>query len=361
MLKSIVSLFFVLFVIMQTSMMEYVNSSGNRTTLSVCIERQFAVSTADNNMQRITTNFTHSDLFYDECRRDSRYCVPSLIGVVCNDDNKKESAVATDSSTITIDDNRLQQRTYSFTTKEEANEEIINPKPTPIPSNELVTERFRAIAPFDSTSRHASTYYWRFRLTYNFFLNSTRPLFNSKGELDVNRTTLPVRELSNKDLEQLAWTISLPSKVELGTPTQLWVGIKNISDRDVRVTCSESDLSFFFLNSIMIRKVDDGQVVFLTKTGVRNYYDLKKSTSTNLFPVVTLKPGETFDLPYESFDLLENYVLTEPGEYELTFFTRQYCDEAERPLANMAREYPRKATVRFTVLPKHIDNESSVK
>lgn len=350
MLKSIAALFFVLFVIMQTYMAGYANSSDAGTTLSDNIGRQFVATAENNNVQHNTNYSAYGGSLNEEYNKDSNFVVPSLVGVAYNEyDDKKATTADIDSSSPVIDDCRLQQRTYSIATKEEANEEITNPKPTPIPSNELVTERFRAIAPFDSSPRHASTYYWRFRMTYNFFLASTIPLFNSKGELDFNRTTLLNRELSKNELMQLAWTVSLPSKFKLGTPAELSVGLKNISDRDVSVTCSKSDPSFFFLNSITIRKVDNGRVVFLTKTGAYNYYNLKGTRE--LYPVVTLKPGETFDFPY-AFDLMQNYVLTAPGEYELTFFTRQYCDEAERPLADMEREYPRKATVRFTVLPE---------
>ena len=51
-------------------------------------------------------------------------------------------------------------------------------------------------------------------------------------------------------------------------------------------------------------------------------------------------------------DLTEFFDLTEPGEYELTFYTRRFINDDGAPAEDQEREFPRKSTARFRILPK---------
>ena len=246
-----------------------------------------------------------------------------------------------------LDDKGLTENPYYFANREEATAEFRNPRPVPIPTNADIW--LRGVAAEEFLARPGKGFIIFFKSWYEFYLNT----IISERSTEESSTVSKVMTLDNEKFKNLAWKVSVPDKVETGEAIPLKVGVVNASSDEVSVSCLINEqLRTFYLNSIVIRRVDDSRVVKLTAKGARDYFAPVTGFSIILQPVATLKPGDYYEFLGPGFDLAENYDLSEPGEYELVFYTRQYHDENMHPLENQERKYPRKSTVRFTVLPK---------
>ena len=247
-------------------------------------------------------------------------------------------------------------QSYSYVSLQEARAEIERPQPTAIPSNDDVFLRRLAMVKVGAYAPNDDAFS-ELRANYKRYLNTlvgASPFQESISTgIFADAATVGVESsLDDERYKSFAWRIEVPTSSEVGDPIPIKVELVNTSSASVRVSCPWERLSFFYLNSILICRVDNHEIVSLTAKGAHDYYGDGRSKSRNEAEQVELEAGKTFELLDRTFDLAENYDLSKPGEYELIFYTRQYCDEFHLPLENQMREYPRNATVRFTVTAK---------
>ena len=241
-----------------------------------------------------------------------------------------------------LDSKGMTSNPYYFANKAEAFEERTNPRPVEIPTNGDLWLRDVASSAFLARPGKAFVK-WIGVLKYNRYLYSF-----------VNRSSNAIYDgsLHNDRLARLEWKVSAPEKVVVGDAIPLKVGVVNVSSGKIKVACLNDQMHYFYLQSIIITRVGTNQRVKLTEQGAREYFNFGGGYATFSDTGATLEPGGYYEALDKSFDLAENYDLSEPGEYELVFYARQFCDEKLIPLANQEREFPRKATLRFTVSPK---------
>ena len=161
------------------------------------------------------------------------------------------------------------------------------------------------------------------------------------------------REIANWDnldmsgLKQLQWDAETDKKsYKIGEPIVLRLSLKNISQGEIQVLYPR--LSYGFqLNSIDLKKItkDKKQRVNLTKDGYRHYMQVGFHGNPRPFNSFQLKPGEKAPT-HATFGVLHSfYDVSEPGEYELTFYTRNYLGDDEHQIG----EYPKPCTIRFKI------------
>jgi len=169
-------------------------------------------------------------------------------------------------------------------------------------------------------------------------------LLEGCGLPEKNRSKLDV-----SDFKKLAWVIKMNKKsYRPSEQIGISVSLHNISAEEVTILNIPS-MPAFFLCSMKIEKIRpaENQAVLLTKEGTRLYdsgpfYDRGSKSSPKS---VTLKPGDTVEIYNPIKTLNRYYDLSENGEYELTFFTRNFLGSDEEQVG----EYPRPCTVRFKI------------
>lgn len=259
---------------------------------------------------------------------------------------------------------------YSFSSMNDAYEEIINPRATTIPSNIDVAYRLLALLKAGIPQREISEYV-HFYKKYNAYLNSIingcsfSEVVTSQSLFGSPRSVLSEKqypEIDDKLFEGLAWKLDLSSSIESPNRILLQIEIMNISSSNIEVARLYNQWSFFFLNSIIIRRLDNQELVSLTNKGAHDYYDvvtaLPRSKEASL---VSLEPGESCVLNDQKFDLFDNYDLAEPGDYEIIFYARKYCDRYGLPVTEQELKCPRKASAQFTILPTNNETASERK
>ena len=151
----------------------------------------------------------------------------------------------------------------------------------------------------------------------------------------------------------LEWRATVPETVFCGESVPLIMAVKNQSNHEV-ISGEITVFPAFYLCSIhLMRKEGESfQPVTMTRDGAESFYAGWSGRGFLTFKV-PIKPGEERPLQtVREFDLRQYYDLSKPGEYKLTFYTRRFLDENGEPAEDQEREYPRKTTVRFTILPK---------
>jgi hypothetical protein len=169
------------------------------------------------------------------------------------------------------------------------------------------------------------------------------------------------RDLSKIDrsfLKQLEWMAETnKNSYEVGEPIELYISLRNISNKEV--TFSKRPLTNdFILVSIELKKTWNNKLeqVELTRSGFASYLFRLPNfpwRPPRLFGVVKLQPGEK-GLTNQSLQTINQYYdLSHPGEYELTFYTRNFQADDEHQIG----EYPKPCTIRFTIVDKIENNK----
>jgi hypothetical protein len=148
--------------------------------------------------------------------------------------------------------------------------------------------------------------------------------------------------------KQLEWKVETNKNIyELGEPIYLRFLIKHISDGSMRIIENDLINPYFILHSINLTKVEEKEKikVFLTQQGYINYMPAKVLIDKNkLFNhLCILKPAEDIQIQFMRQSLNLFYDLTLSGEYELTFYTRNYIGD------NQVGEFPKPCTIHFKI------------
>ena len=155
----------------------------------------------------------------------------------------------------------------------------------------------------------------------------------------------PEFTINKDDLKKLEWVIKTnKSSYQPGEPIGISVSLRNISTERVWVRLHYTAAAFI-RDSMMIAKIwkDEKQGVSVTaEAGRRSGYmiDISRPFSSGY-----LEPGDIrrIHLPYKALNWY--YDLSETGEYELTFYTRNFLGTDEEQIG----EYPKPCTVRFKI------------
>ena len=192
------------------------------------------------------------------------------------------------------------------------------------------------------------------RRTYIEGRQKNYDIFLRKFLWDYNERKVPWDSLDISDFKKLAWVMKTnKSSYQLGEPIGISVSLQNISTEDVKVLCVSPTEAFFLCSTKVKNRTDwrhllhlDFEDVSLTEKGTAIYtggslYEKRK----NMRPEsITLKPGEMTEYhPVKTLNLY--YDLSEGGEYELAFYTRNFLGSDEEQVG----EYPKPCTIRFTI------------
>ena len=243
---------------------------------------------------------------------------------------------------------------FHITTKQEASEELLHPKAEYPPTNAEIVARYDAINPVMEYHKSGCDMLRLFSGEYDKYLRLFGSVSNESKEDNLLSS-------SRSNLERLQWQVSIPETVSLCEPIPVEIKLENISDKEI-VIRSRPLYPPFYLYSIKLTRADSKEQVKISKRGLQMLYN-GWATSYARISGTNLKPGEEYAIktigPFRDnlesgtgCDLTKAYDLSEPGEYELTFYTRRFLDENGEPAEDQEREYPRKTTVRFTILPK---------
>ena len=155
--------------------------------------------------------------------------------------------------------------------------------------------------------------------------------------------------LDMSGLQKLEWVVKTNKTIyQPGEPVGISISLRNFSTEDVRF-CGGYLPTGFFIISMLITKIqkDDKQEVYLTKEGYRLYgnyegfFDLSLRQGHDRY----LQPGDMGKV-YHTFQTLNHYYdLSEAGEYELTFYTRNFLADDKHQIG----EYPKPCTIRFKI------------
>ena len=194
------------------------------------------------------------------------------------------------------------------------------------------------------------------RRTYIEGRQKNYDIFLRKFLWDYNERKVPWDSLDISDFKKLAWVMKTnKSSYQLGEPIGISVSLQNISTEEVNVL-REIPTEAFLLCSMKVKNRTDWRHLLhydfenvpLTKKGI----DIYTSDSFSLYgkiarsESVTLKPGEMVEYPpVRKFILNLYYDLSEGGEYELAFYTRNFLGSDEEQIG----EYPKPCTIRFKV------------
>ena len=243
---------------------------------------------------------------------------------------------------------------FVFRSEQEARTELASPSSSFSPSNYDIYARSQAISRCVNQSANPLNILHSLSSQYDYYLIAFGGATNATGFPWL----IPAKKSCLPDLQ---WQIAISEANISGDPIMLKVSLKNVSPKPVKF----GDLTVlhgFYLASINLVKLQETPIpVKMTKEGIKYFY-YGWSTRRLLVYSIFIDAGETYDLRFPGeFDLAKYYDLSEPGEYELTFYTRRFLDDNGEPAVDQELEYPRKATVRFTVLPECEISESSVK
>ena len=154
-------------------------------------------------------------------------------------------------------------------------------------------------------------------------------------------------------LQKLEWVIKTnKTSYQPGEPIGISVSLRNSSPEDVTIYGFNSYFftQGFFLNSMQVKNIskENKTEVNLTYEGFRIYSDVKPRDGSLMLLEEILPPGDIINVNdlYGDINTLNLYYdLSQPGEYELTFYTRDFLADDEHQIG----EYPAPCTVRFKI------------
>ena len=203
----------------------------------------------------------------------------------------------------------------------------------------------------------------RFPLCNDYFRTFLLP---RDREID---NSLAQKELDKSIMQKLEWVIETnKTTYGIGEPIGFRLSLRNISKDEVAVYSPNRRLQDgFILQSMNLKKCRaDDNVVYLTQRGNFKYltfpslgaseiaileYDLSRDTVgiTRSAPrynqSVLLQPDNKAQVNQRVTFLNPYYDLSEAGEYELTFYTRNFLGSDDEQIG----EYPKPCTIRFKI------------
>ena len=162
-------------------------------------------------------------------------------------------------------------------------------------------------------------------------------------------------------LQKMAWVVETDKIRYIGEPVNIRISLQNISDDEVLVYSLVGLGCKLALLSTSLKKCEKTEktLVYLTERGYKEAYfhpDDNRRTPRNsnsidpdilkTFPAmqtILLKPGEKVRRYLGVLNPF--YDLSEPGEYELTFYTRNFLGSDDEQIG----EYPKPCTIRFKI------------
>ena len=151
--------------------------------------------------------------------------------------------------------------------------------------------------------------------------------------------------------QQLEWVVKTNKATYLpGEPIGIRVYLRNNSSEDV-IVFRTPDSTFTpsgFLNSMQVKRIlnENKWEVNLTGEGFRINYHNFRPVGRKTWPGRILHPGDKAGVsPFENKTLNRYYDLSLEGEYELTFYTRDFLADDEHQIG----EYPKCCTVCFKI------------
>ena len=173
---------------------------------------------------------------------------------------------------------------------------------------------------------------------------------------------LAQKELDKNIMQKLEWVIETnKTTYGIGEPIGFRLSLRNISEDEVTVCSPNRRLQEgFILQSMNLKKCrTDNNVVYLTQMGNFKYltfpslgaseiailkYDLSQD-SPRKNQSILLQPGNKARINQRVAFLNRYYDLSQPGEYELTFYTRNFLGGDDEQIG----EYPKPCTIRFKI------------
>jgi hypothetical protein len=172
----------------------------------------------------------------------------------------------------------------------------------------------------------------------------------------------------NEYTRSLEWDIETDKTVyQIGEPIGLVIFIRNTSDKTLTLSISPLIPVCFYPNSIALKRIenDKKEYVLMTESGFKNYISftgrskranaiinrpLSPNERQQLYTISSqvyyrYKPSDFFSHINEKKSLNWYYDLSQPGEYELTFYTRNFLADDKHQIA----EYPKPCTIRFKI------------
>ena len=168
------------------------------------------------------------------------------------------------------------------------------------------------------------------------FFNPSFSTENTNNNFDINV------------LQKLEWCIQTNKTSYLpGEPIGISVSLKNNSSEEMTILWTRFHPGFF-LNSLQVKFIwkDEKIDVNLTYKGLGFYPDVELGSGKGVARKgEILQPGKIVKLDQPFQTLNRYYDLSETGEYELTFYTRNFLADDKHQIG----EYPKPCTIRFKI------------
>jgi hypothetical protein len=179
-------------------------------------------------------------------------------------------------------------------------------------------------------------------------------------------------------MRNLEWDIETDKTVyQSGEQIGLAIFLRNTSKKICTLKISPLIPECFYPNSIVLKRIekDEKEDVLMTKSGFKNYISLtgaeKRANAIIRRPLLPNERQQLYAISdrvyyryerneyyahlYEKKSLNWYYDLSQPGEYELTFYTRNFLADDEHQIG----EYPKPCTIRFTIVDKIENNKQN--
>jgi hypothetical protein len=236
---------------------------------------------------------------------------------------------------------------------------------------------------------YLNTYYDRFMVTQLRLPEETAEnnfQFNYNCWLKMFSTDFPerkIREIDMSFLKSLQWNVETDKKIyRLDEPIKFKIAVKNISDNNIIIRDTFLNGTIIF-HSITLNKMKNNEKRkvslllsnrprfspkdYIHPPSLSHNHDSFSALPKKIMGIRTylLEPNETAPVrqwwwithnTQESVKLNDYYDLSQPGEYELTFYTRNYIGD------NQIGEFPKPCTIRFQIgqeTKKQQDNKIS--
>jgi hypothetical protein len=158
-----------------------------------------------------------------------------------------------------------------------------------------------------------------------------------------------------KYFESLEWVVEADKfNYRFREPIEIRVFLRNVSDKEIKLVIVHPIQKFFFPDFTNLKKVEkDGKKnVFLTKEGFKNAISIYALGGYGGGGLLHILPAKEQVLVGKT-TLNQIYNFSQFGEYELTFYTRNFLADDEHQIG----EYPKPCTIRFTIVDKIENNK----